>query len=134
MPETPDGQEKTEEATGKRLEEAREKGNVPKSMELNSLAIFTTGILFIILFQKYISEIIFNLAYKTFFYLNELDLRIDLIRTYTFTAFAIYFKILAPLFILLMIVGLAVNIAQFGFEFKLKPLAPKWTKFKIFSK
>lgn len=133
MPETPDGQEKTEEATGKRIEEAREKGNVPKSMEINSLAIFTTGILFVILFQGYLADVIFKLTYKILFHLNEYEIRPDLLKPYTFTAFAIYFKILGPLFILLVIVGLAVNIAQFGFEFRLKPLAPKWTKFNLFS-
>ena len=39
-----DGQEKTEEATGKKLDDARNEGNVAKSMELNSFAIFTSGL------------------------------------------------------------------------------------------
>ncbi|HOP50515.1 MAG TPA: flagellar biosynthesis protein FlhB [Ignavibacteriales bacterium] len=133
MLETPDGQEKTEEATGKRIEEAREKGNVPKSMEINSLLIFTSGILFLILFKGFIAENLFTLSYKIFSNLNTLDLRIDLLKPYTFTALLIYFKILSPLFILLIIVALAANIAQFGFEFRLKPLEPKWTKLNIFS-
>ena len=36
--ENEDGQEKTEEATPKRLEEAREKGQVPRSRELTTMA------------------------------------------------------------------------------------------------
>ena len=42
-----DGQEKTEQATSKRLEESREKGQVAKSTEINSLAIFLSGLMII---------------------------------------------------------------------------------------
>ncbi len=38
-------QKKTEPASGKRLEEARQKGQVPRSQELGSFAIMITGML-----------------------------------------------------------------------------------------
>jgi flagellar biosynthetic protein FlhB len=41
--ENEDGQEKTEEATSKRLEEARKKGQVPRSRELTSMAMLLVG-------------------------------------------------------------------------------------------
>jgi len=39
MAENENGQERTESATGKKLSEAREKGQVPRSRELNTAAL-----------------------------------------------------------------------------------------------
>ena len=49
-----DGQEKTEQATSKRLTDTREKGQAPKSQELNSLAVFTTGLLLLFFTKNYL--------------------------------------------------------------------------------
>ncbi|MDP1994714.1 MAG: EscU/YscU/HrcU family type III secretion system export apparatus switch protein, partial [Ignavibacteria bacterium] len=38
-----EGQEKTEQASGKKLSDARDKGQVAKSQEINSLALFGAG-------------------------------------------------------------------------------------------
>ena len=43
MAENENGQEKTEQPTGKRLDDAREKGDVPRSRELNTTVILLTG-------------------------------------------------------------------------------------------
>ena len=43
MAENEDGQEKKHEATGQKLDEAAEKGNIPKSQDINSLAILGAG-------------------------------------------------------------------------------------------
>ena len=43
MAEESQGQEKTEEATPRKLEKAREEGQVARSRELNSVAIVTFG-------------------------------------------------------------------------------------------
>ena len=45
MAETEDGQEKTEQATPKRLEEARKKGQVPRSREMTSMAMLLAAAL-----------------------------------------------------------------------------------------
>ncbi|WP_058834660.1 flagellar biosynthesis protein FlhB [Luteimonas abyssi] len=44
MAENENGQEKTEQPTEKRLREAREKGNVPRSRELSTVAVFGAGV------------------------------------------------------------------------------------------
>ena len=44
MAENEDGQEKTEEPSQKRLQDAREKGNVPRSRELATVAVFGAGV------------------------------------------------------------------------------------------
>ena len=43
MAENQDGQEKSQEPTGKRIEDARKKGQVPRSRELNTMAITLLG-------------------------------------------------------------------------------------------
>lgn len=43
MAENEDGQEKKHDATGQKLDEAAEKGNIPKSQDINSLAILGAG-------------------------------------------------------------------------------------------
>ncbi|WP_337245286.1 flagellar biosynthesis protein FlhB [Luteimonas sp. gir] len=44
MAENEDGQEKTEQPSEKRLRDAREKGNVPRSRELSTVAVFGAGV------------------------------------------------------------------------------------------
>ncbi len=44
MAENEDGQEKSQEPTGKRLDEARKKGQVPRSRELNTMALTIIGV------------------------------------------------------------------------------------------
>ncbi|MGY0632987.1 flagellar biosynthesis protein FlhB [Luteimonas sp. A478] len=44
MAENENGQEKTEQPSEKRLREAREKGNVPRSRELSTVAVFGAGV------------------------------------------------------------------------------------------
>src|SRR5690606_25911855 len=44
MAENEDGQEKTEQPTGRRLEKAAEEGNVPRSQELGTAAVFGTAV------------------------------------------------------------------------------------------
>ena len=45
MAENEDGTEKTEQPTGKRLREAREKGNVAQSRELSTATLFVAAVL-----------------------------------------------------------------------------------------
>jgi len=40
-----DAQDRTEQPTARRLEKAREEGNVARSMELNSVAVLLAGLL-----------------------------------------------------------------------------------------
>ena len=43
MAENQDGQEKSQEPTGKRVQDAREKGQVPRSRELNTMMLTLVG-------------------------------------------------------------------------------------------
>ena len=54
--ENEDGQEKTEEATPKRLEEARKKGQIPRSRELTTMAMLLISAIALALMGQHIIE------------------------------------------------------------------------------
>lgn len=56
MAENENGQEKTEDPTDKRLRESREKGQVPRSREFNTLAVLLAGAVFGLLFGRHLGE------------------------------------------------------------------------------
>lgn len=61
MAENEDGQEKTEDPTPKRLREAREKGNVPRSRELSTMLVTMAGAVGLILFGGGLQETILEI-------------------------------------------------------------------------
>lgn len=128
MAENADGQEKTEQPTGKRLQEGREKGQVAKSTEINSLAVFLTGMLLIYLSQQLISGQISHLAKFIFGSLDTLEIKTDVIGSYALSAYFFFVLTLAPILGGLLIIGLLASIAQIGFKFSFKALEPKFTK------
>jgi flagellar biosynthetic protein FlhB len=123
-----DGQEKTEEPTGKKLDDARDEGKAPKSMEVNSLGIFFFGIVIIYLFRGLISSDISHLTIGILSSLDKLKLSTDLLQVYAVGAMLFYLKVLAPFFIVLVIVALAVGFGQVGIKLSPKALMPKFSK------
>ncbi|MGA7723528.1 MAG: flagellar biosynthesis protein FlhB [Ignavibacteriaceae bacterium] len=124
-----DGQEKTEKATGKRQTESRSEGKVAKSVELNSLAIFTTGLLMIYLTQKYIGSQLSGFAFNIFNSLDTLNVNKDYLQDFIKNCFYFLFITLAPILGALLAIGFIVNVAQVGFKVSFKVFIPKFTKF-----
>ncbi len=123
-----DGQEKTEQPTSKKLEDARKEGKAPKSMEINSLGIFFFGIIIIYLFRAMISNDLSRMTIFIFGSLDKLTLSADLLQVYAISAMLFYLKVLAPFFVVLVIVALAVGFGQVGFQLSPKALMPKFSK------
>ena len=65
-----EGQEKTEKATPKKLEESREKGQVAKSTEITSFAVFSSGLLLLFVAKNFISD---QISYMSKYIFNSLD-------------------------------------------------------------
>ena len=128
-----DGQEKTEQATGKKIEESRNEGQVAKSMEINSLAIFLTGLLIIYFFQDSIGDKISGLATFIFSSVDTLEINLNIIQMYSIKGFLYFLSILAPFFIALMIMAMAAGYGQVGFKFAFKAMKPKGSKFNPIS-
>ena len=116
--------EKTHPATPRRRRRARERGQVAKSAEVNSLLILIGGV-FLLHFLGYsminklfcFSRIIWsNLSFFTF---NPTDIHLKLQQLIFQIAF-----LLLPFLLGIMIIALIANLAQVGFIFSPHPLTP----------
>ncbi|MGE5399341.1 MAG: flagellar biosynthesis protein FlhB [Ignavibacteriales bacterium] len=123
-----DGQEKTEQATGKKLSESREKGQVAKSVEINSLAVFTTGLLLLLMTQKYLGSHISSMAISIFSDLDKLKLEKDMISEYAIKGIGFFVVTLGPIFLGLVIISIVASYGQVGFRFSFKTITPKFDK------
>jgi flagellar biosynthetic protein FlhB len=119
---------KSEKPTPRRIQKAREEGNVPKSQEVNSVAVLLGGILFLYLFGGYF----FNNLTLPFL---EIPLFIspdrlngnDIVLFWEENLKHIFLSVVL-LLLLAFSVALISNIAQFGVVFTTKPLKPKLEK------
>ncbi len=123
-----EGQEKTEQATPKKLQESRDKGQVAKSMEINSFAIFTTGLLILYISQQFISSQISTLSKHIFSSLDVLSINVNTVQDFAKTGFLFFVITVAPVFLALFIIALLASISQTGLNFSVKALAPKFNK------
>ena len=128
------GGEKTEPATSKKLQDARNEGQVAKSQELNSA--FSLIALFIMLkiFISYIGDNLFQIFALIY---NKIPDIIDesiggmtpyLAAMVVNNTLIVILKILAPVFIIGFLVALLSNIFQVGWKVTGKPMKPKFSK------
>lgn len=127
------GQEKTEQPTAKKLEDSRQEGHVAKSNEIVSFAVFTTGLLTIIIFKEYIGSNISELTTNIFKSLDTLQLNVNVIQMYFLNSGIFLLATIMPVVLSIMVISIIANVGQFGFRISLKPLAPKINKFNPIS-
>ncbi len=124
-----DGQEKTEEATGKRLDDSREKGQTAKSQEINSVAVFGTGMLILYFIKNSFGNQMNRFSVEIFSNLDTMDLNMDMFMEY-FTNWTEFFLVIqAPVFVGLILISIASGYGQVGFRITPKAIAPKFSKF-----
>lgn len=119
--------EKTERATPKKRRDAREKGQVRKSTEINTSLCCIVMVAFMLLFTTRYIQGMLEVYYT---YLNEgvmLTKVIDtsLVQTLYGRILIDLAKILLPVLLCALLIGLLVNYLQVGFLFTTKPLMPK---------
>jgi flagellar biosynthesis protein FlhB len=124
-----DGQDKTEDPTSKKLSDARNEGQVAKSTEINSLAVFGSGLMIIYLTKGVLGEKISNFSSDIFGSLEKFEINKTVIQTYALKWVLFFITLLAPILIGLIVVALVSNIAQVGFAFKTKVFMPKLSRF-----
>lgn len=122
-----EGQEKTEQPSSKKLDDARKKGMVAKSIEVNSLVIVVTGLITIFLLQSYIGQRMSRFTINIFNSLDTLPKKISLLPNMAYDWYMFFFSVLAPIMTAVVIAGLAANIAQVGFKLSPEALAPKFS-------
>ena len=118
---------KTEQATPKRKQEARERGQIARSVELNSAIILLTALITI----RYVGPYLLNSMGKlTVFTYENLSADFGMENVYSYTIFYMMeiFKMVAPILMMMLIVVLIVNYMQVGVLFTIQPLTPKLSK------
>ncbi len=128
MAESNSGQEKTEAATPKRLQESREKGQVARSRELSTMSLLlASGIGFLMFGDQLVIDIL-NLMRESFT-LSRMDL-MDANNIMIFFEDAIGEALIAlvPFFVVVMLAAFFSPMALSGWSFSTKALAFKWDK------
>ena len=122
------GQDKTEEATGKKLEDSRKKGQVAKSMEINSLAIFFSGFVLLYLFRNFVAGNIADFSKFIFGSLDILQLNLNLAKVYAWKGFLFFTVVMLPIIIGLILISFAAGYGQTGFKITPEAMEPKLSK------
>ena len=122
-----DDQEKTEEPTPKKIEDARKEGNVSKSQDASGVVTLFVAILaFLILFPFIAKHMILLFQYYFSLMNSEID-KTSMIEIALVTIREFLFMVL-PLAIAVAIAGVIAAFAQFGFLFTSKAIVPDFKK------
>lgn len=120
--------EKTEKATPKRKREAKEKGQIFKSVEVNTALTLLVMFGVMSIFGQTIVDNIKNLL-EYFFTMNPPDeFNVAAVTSMFGDAIMMFLGIVAPIMLSAFAAGVVVNVVQVGFMFSTKALAPKFDR------
>ncbi len=120
--------EKTEDPTPKKRRESREKGNVAKSTEVNSVLVLFTGTLMLFLLGSFLYHRVNRLFYRAFSRVGDPTISQQEVISIFMSSAGEFFKMILPVAGVIMVVGIFANIIQIGFLITGKPLVPKLEK------
>jgi flagellar biosynthetic protein FlhB len=122
------GQEKTEDATPRRIEKAREEGQIPRSRDLTTSAVLISGIVSLMIFGGYgasrllaILQFNFALSRETVFDPQAMFAQLG-------ASFFDALLALVPFFTVIVIAAIVGPIALGGFLFSSKSIMPKFER------
>jgi flagellar biosynthetic protein FlhB len=128
MAENQDGQEKIHDPTAKRLQDARRKGQVPRSRELNTMAITLLGAASLILFAPRFTGAMYEL-FEGQFVLSRSELfDPNALLNHLSAAIADALWMLTPFFLLMIAVAVLASVALGGFNISAEAMQPKLSK------
>ena len=122
-----DDQEKTEEPTAKKIEDARKEGNVPKSQDTSSFVTLVVAIAAFFSLFPYIKVRMFNLYRFCQSYIGT-DLDKNDVHILMMTVFKEFALMVLPLAAIVALSGVLAALMQFGFLTTTKPLIPDFKK------
>ncbi len=122
-----DDQEKTEEPTSKKIEDARKEGNVPKSQDTSSFVTLLVAIGALLGLFTFMKERVVSLYHYYQSYIG-VDLSKNDVFNISITTFKEILLVILPLASIVAISGIIAAVMQFGFLFSTKPLTPDLKK------
>jgi flagellar biosynthetic protein FlhB len=128
MAENQDGQEKTQEPTAKRLDDARRKGQVPRSRELNTMALTVLGAASLIVLAPGFFESLHKL-FQAQFILSRADIfDPQSPMNHLVSAIGGALWMLAPFFLVMVVVAILASVSLGGFNVSAEAMTPKLSK------
>jgi flagellar biosynthetic protein FlhB len=128
MAENADGTEKSEEPTAKKLQDARDKGQVPRSKELTTVMMTLSAAVFLFLYGSVMMQNFIELASRGLSF--DRDVAFDQLKLFdlviTLILDAIY--LVLPFILVMVIIALVSPVLLGGWSFSVKALAPKASK------
>ena len=125
MAESGSGQEKTEPASQKKLQDAREQGQVPRSRELDTLLMLLVSAATFLMLGKQIVNGLLELLRSHFVIERALLFDSGIIPEMVWQAVNNGIAILLPFFIIMVIAAIVTPMPMGGWNFSTKSLAPK---------
>jgi flagellar biosynthetic protein FlhB len=116
--------ERTEPATGRRLDEARAKGNIPRSRELNTFAILMAGGVGLMIMGPKFANGLMDLAHQWFTFDHASLADPTLMWKHFMDAAIAMLNLFMPLLVVLLIAVLAAPLAIGGWLFSVEALQP----------
>ncbi len=121
-------QERTEQASPRRREEARQKGQVARSPEVASAAILLASTLLFYFCSGGMVERLMDLTRWTLRECGQTAVNLDNIHHLLWSWSWKLFLVMAPLLLTVVVAGFLANYLQIGFVFSSETLAPKFDK------
>jgi len=126
-------QERTEKATPKRREKAREEGKVAKSMELNAAAVICLGFTALFLLGPQIAGRMKGMMSYTLSNAPVIALQTQTFYKVFSDNLWAFLAVVGPVFIAMTVIGTGINVVQVGFKITPKALEPKLDKLNLAS-
>ncbi|MCU7906123.1 MAG: flagellar biosynthesis protein FlhB [Candidatus Thiodiazotropha sp. (ex Epidulcina cf. delphinae)] len=128
MAENEDGQEKTEQPSAKRLDDAKRKGQVPRSRELNTMVVTMIGVVSLVAMSRAIGNNLSAMMSRGFVLTREEIFDINAMLAHLGEGVAQVFIALSPFFLLVVLAAIFSSVALGGFSISAEALMPKLSK------
>lgn len=121
---------KTESASPKKREDARKKGQVAKSTEINTAFLFVAAFWGLKLFGPYMMKALEGLFLQSFGNITSAEIIFEPIymSRYVGDVLVTILKIIGPVLIMIMMAGIIASVIQVGWSPSLEAMAPKFSK------
>ncbi|GAA0900701.1 flagellar biosynthesis protein FlhB [Luteibacter anthropi] len=128
MSEQSDKEDRTESPSEKRLREAREKGELPRSRDLSTAVVVLSGVATLIASREKMAEHAANIMHVGLRYHRDDLLGPDGLRHALATAALEGLKLLGPVFVVTMVASIAAPALMGGLNFSMQALVPKFDR------
>ncbi|MFC3912187.1 flagellar biosynthesis protein FlhB [Pseudaeromonas sharmana] len=123
-----DGQEKTEDPTGKRLSDAKAKGQIPRSKELGTALVLLAGVIGLYVTGAGIGSALLEICRRNFSFSRDEVFDPETMELALSTDIANLIVPMSGWFFILLLAALIGNLLLGGFNFSSEAMMPKFTK------